>query len=575
MTPERPRSPFESTRSRVIVVALLAGAITQLILSASAADPPPGAGSPGTKLEPEKPIERAIGPGDTHAFEVEVPKGHVVSGVVNQKGIDVKIRVLDPKGALVATIDSPNGAHGPEPWTAGKKNHPEGAWRIEVIPFASDTKPGRYEASIAETITQRALAERRAKRAYQSPRLQKLWAEHEDGGAAAIDRFVNEIKGHAPLVEPIQDDARGDSLVTFAWRGQPEDGYIAVVGPSFEATIENPMRRFEGTDLMFLTVRLPSDSRFTYSFLQGAPLVGMTAQQARELRPRPQPDTWNPRDYFGGSLVELPQAPAQPYLQRADGAPQGRLVETSIPSAVLKEDRKLGVYLPPGFDPSKGPYPYVIVFDGEDSGLPSGSPLIPVPTILDNLIAQGKVPPMLAVLVDTLGQRERDLAMSPPFGEFLANELAPWLRREYKASADPAKATLAGVSLGGLSALYNTFHHADVFGNALSHSASLWFTPGARQVAALHHLEPGALLREVRDAPKKPVRIWMEVGLFEGSSGLLGAGMLPQNRHMRDVLLAKGYAVTYREYSGGHDFISWRGSFADGLITLAGSAPRP
>jgi hypothetical protein len=36
------------------------------------------------------------------------------------------------------------------------------------------------------------------------------------------------------------------------------------------------------------------------------------------------------------------------------------------------------------------------------------------------------------------------------------------------------------------------------------------------------------------------------------------------------VLKAKGYSVQYSEFCGGHDYVSWRGSFADGLMALAG-----
>jgi enterochelin esterase family protein len=57
----------------------------------------------------------------------------------------------------------------------------------------------------------------------------------------------------------------------------------------------------------------------------------------------------------------------------------------------------------------------------------------------------------------------------------------------------------------------------------------------------------------------------MEVSPFEGSAKMLGP-----NRQLRDVLRAKGYAVTYREFPYGHDYLHWRDSLADGLISLLG-----
>jgi enterochelin esterase-like enzyme len=35
-------------------------------------------------------------------------------------------------------------------------------------------------------------------------------------------------------------------------------------------------------------------------------------------------------------------------------------------------------------------------------------------------------------------------------------------------------------------------------------------------------------------------------------------------------LLERGYQVTYAEYSGAHDYINWRRTFADGLLAVLG-----
>jgi enterochelin esterase-like enzyme len=63
----------------------------------------------------------------------------------------------------------------------------------------------------------------------------------------------------------------------------------------------------------------------------------------------------------------------------------------------------------------------------------------------------------------------------------------------------------------------------------------------------------------------------MDAGLFEVDTTGSGGGILEPSRQMRDVLLAKGYEVHYQQFASGHDYLNWRGTFADGLITLIGS----
>ena len=88
-------------------------------------------------------------------------------------------------------------------------------------------------------------------------------------------------------------------------------------------------------------------------------------------------------------------------------------------------------YLPPGFDPAKGAYPYTIVFDGDAYG---PRDVIPAPIIADDLAAEGQLPQTLLALVHS-PDRNRGLTMSAPFADFLAKELAPWVRKEYRGSS--------------------------------------------------------------------------------------------------------------------------------------------
>jgi hypothetical protein len=63
-------------------------------------------------------------------------------------------------------------------------------------------------------------------------------------------------------------------------------------------------------------------------------------------------------------------------------------------------------------------------------------------------------------------------------------------------------------------------------------------------------------------------------GLMEDQPAIDGTpSIVAVNRHLRDVLRAKGYQLNYRDYNGGHEGLNWRGFLADGLIALLGGRP--
>jgi enterochelin esterase family protein len=194
---------------------------------------------------------------------------------------------------------------------------------------------------------------------------------------------------------------------------------------------------------------------------------------------------------------------------------------------------------------------------------------MPIPTILDNLVAAKKIRPLVAILVDNLSEesRDRDLECYPPFADFMAKELVPWARQRYRFSAEPERTIVGGVSLGGLTAAYCALRYPEVFGNVLSQSGAFFYFPGWEDQEENGSAPFGWLIRQFVTTRKLPIRFYLEAGLFENDCP---ETLLGQNRRMRDVLEAKGYSVVYSEFAGGHEFLSWRGSVADGLIALAG-----
>ena len=167
----------------------------------------------------------------------------------------------------------------------------------------------------------------------------------------------------------------------------------------------------------------------------------------------------------------------------------------------------------------------------------------------------------------------RELRPNPDFPAFLASELLPWIRGRYHVTADPRLTVVAGSSLGGLTATYAALRHPEHFGNVLCQSGDFSWAPD--HVHAMGRMadattETGWLAKEFIRSPKLPIKFHMEAGTFEVDQAGTGGNILETSRHMRDVLLAKGYEVHYQQFLGGHDYLSWRGLFADGLIALIG-----
>jgi enterochelin esterase family protein len=248
----------------------------------------------------------------------------------------------------------------------------------------------------------------------------------------------------------------------------------------------------------------------------------------------------------------------QPWIAAKPETPKGTIKELSIDSTHLKEKRRVGVYLPAGYDP-KQRYPLLVVFDGEAYGL-APVPQVSTPTILDNMIAAKKIPPIVAALVANQGIRRRDLSYHEPFGNFIAKELVPKMRSEFHAGSKPDEVIVAGSSLGGLTSTFVAFRHPDVIGKVLSQSGAYHIHPD-RDKNLAPTVEGNQITREIAAAPRKPLTFYVETGLFEGV-------LRDSNRHLRDVLVAKGYPTTYREFHGGHDYWVWRGTISDGLIAL-------
>jgi enterochelin esterase-like enzyme len=358
----------------------------------------------------------------------------------------------------------------------------------------------------------------------------------------------------------------GEIDFTVAWRGAADR--VAVVGGPAGWACDCLLEREEGSDRWTRMFRVRRDLRTVYGLLPNPPDdPEFTPQLWYSIEPDPE----NPKTFvFSGddedpewpddavrSILEGPEAPAQPWAAPRPVA-AGSVELHRLRSDLLGNERRVYVYTPPGYDGGSGPYPVLLVFDGW-----AYAHWIPTPTILDNLIAAGRIPPLVAVMPDSIDNetRLRELRYDDGFLEFLADELLPWARTRLRIGDDPTKTVIAGSSAGGLTAAFCAFRRPDLFGNVLSQSGAYgWAREG----------EDGGewLTREYERTERLPLRFYLDAGVLEDRALPDTPSILEANRNLQDVLRSKGYEVHYAEFAGAHDYVCWRGTLADGLIAL-------
>lgn len=325
------------------------------------------------------------------------------------------------------------------------------------------------------------------------------------------------------------------------------------------------MTQLRDTSIWFKTYRVRNDARIAYNLSPNDTLQsfddikGNEAMQARLAMF--QVDPLNPHrcptplgHTAESSFVELRDAPPLVWNAPSTDAAKGKVESMGIQSGILKTEKKLRIYAPRGFVKTGDRYPLLVLFDRDRN-------VMWMPRILDNLIAEKKIPPMVAILIDNSipAARNTELPCDPQFTEFLAEELVPWSREKFH-TGGAAQTIVAGSSYGGLAVVFAALKYPQVFGQVVSLSGSFWWKPQDEKEAEW-------LVKQVATSPKLTVRVHLEVGLMEGYPMQIDA-----NRHMRDVLRGKVYPVGYAEYDGGHAFLNWSGGMANGLIFLLGSA---
>jgi enterochelin esterase family protein len=397
------------------------------------------------------------------------------------------------------------------------------------------------------------------------------------GRLTAQDEFWKMVveKG-APLVEKIPANDR-EVLATFVWK-DPGDTKSVIVSARLNGTdpvseSRNRMQRLRGTNIWYLSHRLPADAEILYTFLVNLPqsdtrpptAVIQHATHLDPLNPTTYPDKSDPlfdpaQPWRAGSIATMPAVPQNPWLVRKSDVASGTLHEDEVKSAFLTmaNPRRVWVYTPPGAL-VRNPNVLLLLDGGTTYQF-----RIPTQAILDNLYAAHKIAQTVAIFVDNGAEaREFDMTFNEAFNRFLADELLPSIDEKYGFKTDAAHTVIGGDSLCGLAGAYAVLRRPDVFGQVLSQSGAFQFL---NENDAADGVEPEWLTRQFLKARPGKAVFYLDVGRMENRpEGNDGTTLLASNRHLRDVLQARGYTVQFAEVYGDHDPVHWRRTLPDAL----------
>ena len=245
------------------------------------------------------------------------------------------------------------------------------------------------------------------------------------------------------------------------------------------------------------------------------------------------------------------------------GAVTRHVYTTHIAQNLPMNQEAYMVYTPPGYDAKKpGGYPMLALLHGWSDSEVGWTQVGQANLILDSLLAQNKIVPMVVVMplgygdyhfvtsgFDVWRDPRRVDTNTNIYSDMLLGEVLPAVQREYAIAADPDMHAIAGLSMGGLEALTIGLKHPEIFRYVVGMSAAVHgehfdehfpnFAGGNGNEFAHYKL------------------LWVACGTEDG--------LITANRHFVTWAKSRNLPVTAVETPGQHTWLVWR----DNLLTVA------
>ncbi len=241
----------------------------------------------------------------------------------------------------------------------------------------------------------------------------------------------------------------------------------------------------------------------------------------------------------------------------------------SLPSKILKSDRKYAIYLPPDYEASQRSYPVLYLLHGAGDDHTGWVQFGEVLSIADKSVKDGIATPMIIVMPDAnTGKRGyfNDVKGEWRYEDFFFEEFLPFIEKKYRIKAEKRYRAVSGLSMGGGGTFMYAMHHPELFSSACPLSASVGpvtleeattrvkrDNPGASEADIskyFNNLSALSLVNNMPDTLKKAVRWYIDVGDDDG----LSEGNALVHIAMRKKMIPHEFRIR----DGAHTWTYWR-----------------
>jgi enterochelin esterase family protein len=257
------------------------------------------------------------------------------------------------------------------------------------------------------------------------------------------------------------------------------------------------------------------------------------------------------------SLVHVPGAE---FMDTRD-VPHGSVSTVTYRSSALNRFRRMHVYTPPGYAAGGGKLPVLYLLHGAGDSDASWPSVGRAGFILDNLIADKKVKPMIVVMPagHTTSGGFRPPTPNDDFARDFVEDVMPYVEKNYRTPTDRSQRAIAGLSMGGNQSLaiavprLEKFGYVGVFSSGL---IAMYMTPRPggpappSPPAGPSWEEQNKAALENASARKGLKLLWFATGKEDF--------LLETSRKTVELFKRYGFDTVYQESAGGHTWINWR-----------------